>query len=85
MINRSILTLIVITTFAILEANNGIHYIGYEDCNSTGDCPDVDERPWYYRQEMQIYGEDRDPTEELRNDTAWPGEREEFSDRLFNY
>jgi hypothetical protein len=45
---------------------------------------DLNFKPWYHRHEYYDAGEERrqDPTGRLIDDTAWPGEREEFSDLL---
>ncbi len=82
MINRLLFVLIATVPFSMSAEE--VYYICEEECDLVAEA-DVDERPWFRRQEMMYYGADEDPTEELREDTAWPGEREEFSDRLFNY
>lgn len=59
----------------------------YEDCQSYNivQVPE-DEREWYVSQRYdrfyEDYGENGDPTEELEEDTSWPGQREDFSDML---
>jgi hypothetical protein len=45
---------------------------------------DLDFKPWYHRHEYYDADEQEhaDPTGKLQDDSAWPGEREEYSDYL---
>ena len=40
--------------------------------------------PWYYHQHVQTWAEDieSDPTYQLDQDTAWPSQRDAFSDYM---
>ena len=49
------------------------------------DCTRRHLRPWYSNQKFEAYDYEGDPTSELEYDTAWPSEREEFSDTLFQF
>ncbi|MEI8124823.1 MAG: hypothetical protein WCG42_03625 [Parachlamydiaceae bacterium] len=76
------------------DAHGGVHIFlpDGEEEDADDDCCDmVDDneergippRPWFQNQKFEVYEDNGDPTDELLDDTAWPGEREEFSDILF--
>lgn len=50
---------------------------GENCCNGEG------KKHWYFHYHHYDYDRDTDPTEELDEETAWPGQREEYSDTLF--
>ncbi|MEI8365584.1 MAG: hypothetical protein WCF65_04115 [Parachlamydiaceae bacterium] len=75
------------------ESHGAVHIVlpdGEEDIED-GCCELVDpeeergmpERPWYQNQKFEVFEDNGDPTDYLEEDTAWPGQREEFSDILF--
>lgn len=83
-------TLAVLLSFAFLlpglgyaQGTNGavhIYLTPYDECERLEDERD----DWYLlRQYLDNYGENGDPSDELQEDTSWPGQREEFSDQLF--
>lgn len=76
-------------TASILEANcpedteKSFHLrseVDEDDCDDTAEG----HKPWYFHYHHHAFDEDlEDPSAELDEDAAWPGEREEFSDKLF--
>ena len=54
-----------------------------EDCEAA-QPPDycMELKPWYCNQHYDQYEEIEDQAERLQEDTAWPGQREEYSDIL---
>lgn len=69
--------------------NGGVHIIlpsgeRVDDCTLDEPCPCDGGRPWYLQQHFDCYCSDiEDPVREVEEETAWPGQREEFSDYLF--
>ncbi len=55
-----------------------------EDNKYDGMVPNVcwEQKPWYHNQHFDEYEDIEDQAERLQDDTAWPGQREEFSDQL---
>ena len=57
------------------EVDDGCEEAVAEDCENY--------RPWYHRERFQnYYGDFDNPDAELEAETAWPGQREDFSDFL---
>lgn len=50
------------------------------DCENKECCEAKTRKAWFYHTARE---DKEDPTYELEEDTAWPSEREEFSDQLF--
>lgn len=77
------------------DSHGAVHIImpdGEEEVDGGGECCDLidsDEemgrppRPWYQNQKFDVLDDYGDPTLELEEETAWPSQREEFSDILF--
>jgi hypothetical protein len=85
--------LLIISCFFLtssIEANQAhcknnevvVRHFGAENtlCNTQ---EDLDFKPWYHHhQYYDEHEEHADPTGKLTDDTAWPAEREEYSDYL---
>lgn len=71
------------------DAHGGIH-IRIPSCeeDEEEECekkvPEVcwELKPWYHHQYFDEYEDIEDQADRLQDDTAWPGQREDFSDYL---
>jgi len=43
----------------------------------------MEPHPWYSNEKFEAYSDEGDPTANLEDDTAWPGQQQEFSETLF--
>lgn len=82
------LSLLMISPMTAVQANDhgGIHIhlrCGEEE-EVDSPLPNVcmEMKPWYHNQHFDEYEDIEDQSERLQDDTAWPGQREEFSDYL---
>lgn len=71
---------------AIADAHGGVH-IHIQNCDEEVEddtVPNVcfEMKPWYHRQHFEDAEDIEEQAERLEDDTAWPGQREEFSDQL---
>lgn len=67
------------------DAHGGIHIhmpVCEEEVSDTTPAVCLELKPWYQRQHFDDYEDIEEQSERLEDDTAWPGQREEFSDRL---
>jgi hypothetical protein len=53
-----------------------------EEVESTTPAVCLELKPWYQREHFDDYEDIQEQSERLEDDTAWPGQREEFSDYL---
>lgn len=52
------------------------------DCEDKIPAVCIEQRPWYHNQHYDEYENIEDQADRLQDDTAWPGQREDFSDYL---
>jgi hypothetical protein len=69
----------------VADAHGGIHIHTtcgevVEDDQPSNVCLEL--KPWYHRQHFEDDENIEEQSERLEDDTAWPGQREEFSDYL---
>jgi hypothetical protein len=84
-------SILVFMPIAIVQADahGGIH-VRIPSCEEedAGECeeqvPEVcmELKPWYQHQHFDEYEDIEDQADRLQDDTAWPGQREDFSDYL---
>lgn len=71
---------------AIADEHGGIHiHTRYgEEIEGDSSTPNycIQMRPWYYHQWYCDCDNIREQADRLQDDTAWPGQREDFSDYL---
>lgn len=74
---------------AFADEHGGVHIMipGCEDANEEGGQQPVSPvcmelKPWYHHQHFDDYEDIEEQAGRLQDDTAWPGQREEFSDYL---
>lgn len=82
-LNCSALLLAPLALYA--NDHGGIHIhlpTGDEEVEETGPAVCLELKPWYHREHFEDFEDIQEQSERLEDDTAWPGQREEFSDYL---
>lgn len=67
------------------DGHGGIHIHlpeGDEEVEGTAPAICLELKPWYQREHFEDQENIQEQSERLEDDTAWPGQREEFSDYL---
>lgn len=83
-----IFSLIGTASLTAADTHGGVHIHLHngeqiEDCAAAQQpeyCMEL--KPWYHNQHYDEYEEIEAQADRLQDDTAWPGQREEFSDML---
>lgn len=80
-------SVLMLPAYAMTDEHGGIHIhmrngeqIDDNNCSSPKYC--IEMRPWYYHLWYSDYENIEDQADRLQDETAWPSQRENYSDYL---